>query len=193
MSKTQPIFLDYRSLLIPKIKENFPSLLIGIIIILIPISIAIFFSYSFLKSKVITKKENPPAVAAASKQIRTYIIQEGDQLWLIAQKLYGSGFNMEDIMKANSITNPDLIEVGQKLIIPDVKPRYPTTGNIASGVQTSQVTSPQSTYVVKEGDDLASISLQVYGDSYAWTKIAQANNLVNPNILQVGTVLQIPR
>ncbi|OGK11649.1 hypothetical protein A2954_01500 [Candidatus Roizmanbacteria bacterium RIFCSPLOWO2_01_FULL_37_12] len=108
--------------------------------------------------------------------------------------MYGSGFNMQDIMQANRITNPDQIEVGQKLIIPDVKPRFPTTGIITeTAAKTGKVTEKSEKYVVKEGDDLAKIALQTYGDSYAWVRIAEANNLLNPNDLRVGMILIIPR
>lgn len=198
MTKKTEVTLDYRGLLLAKVKENFISFLFGLGIISFLLISATYLFLTKLSSQPMVKKEQKPSVISANKKIRTYTIQEGDQLWLIAQNLYGSGFNMEDIMKANNISNPDLIEVGQKLIIPDVKPRFPTTGEISSGIATSnkqQGTSnqQQATYIVKEGDDLASIALQVYGDSYAWKKIAEANKLINPNALQAGMVLQIPR
>ena len=44
-----------------------------------------------------------------------YIVQEGDSLYKIAQEY---GVSVEDIMRANAIINPDLLFVGQELIIP---------------------------------------------------------------------------
>ncbi|MFV9511109.1 LysM peptidoglycan-binding domain-containing protein [Tepidibacillus sp. LV47] len=45
----------------------------------------------------------------------TYIVQPGDNLWSIAQRF---GTTPEAIMRANGITNPNLIYVGQPLFIP---------------------------------------------------------------------------
>jgi len=196
MTKNDGAVLDYRNVLLSKIKENAISFSIGLTLVTVLLLGGVLYSWSYISSQFKVEKKTQPSVASATNKVRTYTIQEGDQLWLVAQKLYGSGFNMEDIMRANSISNPDLIEVGQKLVIPDVKPKFPTTGEIASGIATSnKVTSNKqpATYVVKEGDNLASIALQVYGDSYAWTKIAEANKLVNPNVLQAGMVLVIPK
>lgn len=44
-----------------------------------------------------------------------YIVQPGDTLGIIAQNY---NLSVEQIMKANKITNPDVLDVGQKLIIP---------------------------------------------------------------------------
>lgn len=49
------------------------------------------------------------------------------------------------------------------------------------------------TYTVRQGDNIRGIALQVYGDANAWEKIAQANNLKNPNSIHPGNVLRIPR
>jgi len=48
------------------------------------------------------------------------------------------------------------------------------------------------TYTVKEGDSLSSIAEKFYGDLYQWPKILEANNLLNPDLLEVGMVLVIP-
>ena len=46
---------------------------------------------------------------------KTYIVQPGDTLYSIAQKF---GTTVEILCKLNNITNPDLIQVGQVLILP---------------------------------------------------------------------------
>lgn len=51
-----------------------------------------------------------------SKRYHTVI--KGDTLWAIAQKYYGNGNKYKDIAKSNNISNPDIIHVGQKLLIP---------------------------------------------------------------------------
>ncbi len=50
-----------------------------------------------------------------------------------------------------------------------------------------------ATYTVVEGDWLSKISGRAYGDIYAFDKIAKANNISDPNLIETGTVLKIPR
>ena len=47
-------------------------------------------------------------------------------------------------------------------------------------------------YVVKSGDNLSNISKNFYGNPNEYTKIAQANNISNPDKIQVGQQLKIP-
>ena len=47
-------------------------------------------------------------------------------------------------------------------------------------------------YVVRSGDNLSNVSKSFYGDPSDYTKIAQANNLSNPDKIQVGQQLKIP-
>lgn len=50
-----------------------------------------------------------------------------------------------------------------------------------------------NTYTVQPGDWLSKIAARAYGDVFAYTKIAQANNIQNPDSIEVGQVLKIPR
>jgi putative chitinase len=47
-------------------------------------------------------------------------------------------------------------------------------------------------YVVKSGDNLWNISKSFYGNPNESNKIVQANNLANPDKIQVGQQLKIP-
>ncbi len=47
-------------------------------------------------------------------------------------------------------------------------------------------------YTVKSGDTLGKIALEFYGNSSKYTEIAKANNIDNPNNIQVGQKLLIP-
>lgn len=51
----------------------------------------------------------------------------------------------------------------------------------------------KDTYTVVKGDWLSTISGRAYGDIMQYEKIAKANNISNPDIIEVGTVLKIPR
>lgn len=185
--------INYQQLLISTIKEKYFSLIIGMLtsyfftslfIKLIPKQIYL----GFRKSNHITSsyQKNP------SKPVKTYTVVEGDDLWKIAEKFYGSGFNAYDISVANKIDPAFPIEVGQKLIIPDVKRRQSTVGEISS-ISTSKVIFTEEKYIVQPGDSLSFISQKVYGDLYAWPRILQANNLQNPDQIEVGMILTIPR
>ena len=63
----------------------------------------------------------PAAAAPAdSKYAQFHEVVSGDTLWKIAKKFYGDGSLYMDIFKANQdvLTDPDKIQVGQKLRIP---------------------------------------------------------------------------
>lgn len=50
------------------------------------------------------------------------------------------------------------------------------------------------TYTVQAGDWLSTIAARAYnGDLMAYEKIAKANNLTNPNLIEVGQILKLPR
>jgi nucleoid-associated protein YgaU len=57
---------------------------------------------------------------SAAAKAKTYVIEAGDTLAKIAQKVYGDASRWKEIFEANqdAIQNPDMIEVGQKLKIP---------------------------------------------------------------------------
>lgn len=48
-------------------------------------------------------------------------------------------------------------------------------------------------YQVQAGDTLWSIATNQLGDGYAWAEIAKINDLANPNLLEKGMMLDIPR
>jgi LysM repeat protein len=49
---------------------------------------------------------------------QTYYVEQGDNLWKIAEKHYGSGFTWIKLSIINELDNPRLIYPGQKLTIP---------------------------------------------------------------------------
>jgi LysM repeat protein len=107
----------------------------------------------------------------------TYVVRLGDTLYSIAKRF---GVSMQAIMQANGITNPNYIYVGQVLIIPNpgTTPTPTPTGT----------PSQSTTYVVKPGDTLYSLARR-FGTTVE--AIAQANNIVNPNLIYVGQTLVI--
>jgi len=129
----------------------------------------------------------------------TYEVKQGDNLWSISENEYGSGYNWTDIAQANNISNPNIVSVGQELVIPDVQPKQVTQNTVSDQVtQADQAQSqPQSitgaTYDVQHGDNLWDIAVRAYGDGYRWVDIAKENNLANPDLIHSGNVLVLPR
>jgi nucleoid-associated protein YgaU len=176
-----------------KIRYKFSNFLIGISVLVILLLIITF------SIKNNNKQEKPAKSKSAISKIKDifnlnkkevpelekYIVKQGDSLWTIAEQAYGSGFNAYDIAKVNKIINPDQIEINQELIIPNVQAKDPTLG------ETSSINSKN--YVVSQGESLWLIAQKVYGDPYKWVKIAEINNIPNPNLIYPGTVLLTPQ
>lgn len=131
---------------------------------------------------------------------QTHTVSKGEFLWEIAEKYYQSGYNWVDIAQANSLKSPNRLYTGQELKIPQVASRKITVKDLKPKVagleaqQDSPVAKPTDTkYIVQKGDYLWKIAQKVYNDGYQWTKIAKANSISNPNLIEVGQTLAIPR
>lgn len=138
----------------------------------------------------------PTGAAKPSKIVKgkTYVVQAGDNLWTIAEKVYGSGYNWVDIAKANNLSHPDDIHVGNELTTPDVALKDATVQTDDEHLSRSfQPRITGNTYTVVAGDNLWGIALRAYGDGYQWIKIAKANNLSDPNFIHAGNTLKLPR
>lgn len=62
----------------------------------------------------VTVSADHPAATGES-----YTVQAGDTLWDIAERVYGDGSQFMKIAEASGIANPDLIQPGQVLTIPE--------------------------------------------------------------------------
>lgn len=167
-----------------KLNENNISMALGALVIVIVGVLVV----NYFKGQ---KGETIPALTTQNKIGETHTVVKGETLWSIAEDNYGSGYNWVDIKSANSLTS-DMIEVGQELSIPDVATKQPTsTAKMAASELPDTIAG--NTYTVVKGDSLWKISVRTYGDGYAWTKIAEANSLVNPSLIHAGNVLTLPR
>ena len=70
--------------------------------------------------------------------------------------------------------------------------QQPAAGTAASSSTSGTETSLGSTYTVKAGDTLGTISSQAYGTTEYWSSICTANSLSNCDLIEVGDVLTIP-
>ena len=191
--------INYQKLLVLTVKEKYFSLFLGLFVALIISSLTYKM---FLKNirvnlafKMPTFKFGSKTVknkVVVQKPLKAYVVAEGDDLWNIAEKFYGSGFNAYDISIANKISDSSNLEIGIKLVIPQVTPRQSTVGDIST-IASSQVTYVENKYIVQPGDSLSIIAQKVYGDLFAWPGIMNANNLSTPDAIEPGMVLIIPR
>ena len=62
--------------------------------------------------------EEPARAPEPEPTVRAYMVVSGDTLWAIAERFYGDGSKYQVIADANDISDPDLIQPGQLLIIP---------------------------------------------------------------------------
>jgi LysM repeat protein len=129
----------------------------------------------------------------------THTVQPGENLTRIALK-YGT--TVQAIAQANNITNPNLILVGQVLIIPSSAVPVPTatpvpvgTGTPAPVATATPVPAPppsppgEIVYVVQAGDNLFRISLKY---NLLTSIVAAYNGIANPNLIYVGQKIRIP-
>lgn len=177
--------------IIPVVNESLVSLILGVIAVILLGLLA--FNYfrvnrpqSVINEIPAEQEINGGEITEATSTISlptTHTVKSGENLWNIAEKYYSSGFNYVDIAKENNLSNPEEIEVGQKLTIPNVPSYNPNTLTSIRG----------SSYTVVEGDNLWTISLRAYGDPYKYIEIAKDNKLTSPDFIHAGNVLSIPR
>lgn len=196
------------------------SLILGALIVLV-VGILVFNYFNKGKSDLgpAQQAEQKSEDVAPEKLPGKYTIKEGDTLFSIAEKYYQDGYKYVEITKANNIENPDLISAGQVLEIPklseDKTEAQPSSSPIMtespspeSSTKTEQASSDEkgtvvsddfgpkiegNKYTVVAGDWLSKISQRAYGDVMSFEKIAKANNITNPDLIEVGTILVIPR
>jgi LysM repeat protein len=130
-----------------------------------------------------------------------HVVQSGDSLYLIAVTY---GFTVADILAAN----PDLgdssavIQPGDPINLPLDECEFPEATAEAGSTLLPRSATPRAaptdtpsgpagtqTYIVRSGDVLVNIATR-FGVTV--NAIVQANNLSNPNALQVGQTLIIP-
>lgn len=120
--------------------------------------------------------------AHAQEGTTTHVVAPGENLYLIATRY---GVTVREIMIANGLRNPNVIYVGQKLIIPVP----PTPQPEITGTVTATPTPAETVHVVRRGETLFSIA-QRYGVTVG--EILRANGLRNANFIYVGQRLVIP-
>lgn len=117
----------------------------------------------------------PEVIAAPG----THVVQPGENLFRIALRY---GVSVDELAKANNITDVTVINVGQVLIIPGGTTAPATPKPTTPG---SEVT----VHVVQPGENLFRIALR-YGLDYDY--LARYNGITDPTLVYVGQQIKIP-
>lgn len=177
-----------------KSTEEVISMFLGLVIVVVVIGL-IFNFFQKRKGAINIPGSSDVEISQSNSKEESnqfeYIVQKGDNLWKIALNKYKDGYKWGDIAKANNLKNPGLLEVGQKLVIPNLDKEQIATISTNNTTSTIKVGGE---YKVIKSDSLWKIAVRSYGDGYQWTKIWQANKskLNNPNGLEIGMMLMIP-
>ncbi len=120
-------------------------------------------------------------------------VSAGENLWKIAAKYYGSGYNWVDIAKENNLgKHAGQLAVGQELKLPKVAVIVVEAPKTTIAEQTLAKIEGDS-YTVVKGDNLWNICVRAYGDGYKWSEVAKANALAHPDSIEVGQVIKLSR
>jgi LysM repeat protein len=103
------------------------------------------------------------------------VVKPGENLFRIALR-YNT--TIEALAQANGITNPSLIYVGQRLVVPGTGAPQPQPG------------TDDLVHVVQPGENLFRIALKY---NYDYLYLARYNNISNPSRVYVGQKIYIPR
>ncbi len=118
---------------------------------------------------------------ATSGGTGTYTVQSGDTLTKIAQRF---GTTVAELQRLNpSLTNPDVLALGQTLVVPG------GAGASSGGAITAPAGGQSKTYVVQRGDTLMSIAKRF---GLTLKDLQTANNITNPDKIYPGQKLVIP-
>ena len=170
--------------------DSIVSLILGLAVVLV-IGMTIV---NFVKSRTQQAASTQKAAAQQANETPSlpakHTVAAGESLWTISKIYYKNGYNWVDIRDANNIADPDLIEAGTTLTIPDVAPKLVTTPAIMAASVTDK--PKDASYTVVPGDDLWNIAVKEYSNGYRWVDIAAANKLENPGVIHAGNVLKMP-
>lgn len=199
----------YREELMNKIKENYLSVALGFLVFLVAVTLI----YRSTSTRQKTKLEQEQAQEQMEQKKNVHVVKPGESVSSIARDVLGSTDYADEIVAANSLKNPEVIEVGQELTLPEVgtaeamaetKTAEPTVAvtvkveeKMEGKVETTAATTggkiEGTSYVVQKGDTLMTIAERAYGNKALYTRIMSANGLRNPNRIEVGMTLKLSR
>ncbi|OWY80147.1 LysM peptidoglycan-binding domain-containing protein [Rhodococcus sp. BUPNP1] len=103
---------------------------------------------------------------------RRHTVASGETLSGLAQHFYGDGTLFPVLAAANHIADPNVVQVGRSLLIPELR----DVGH----------------HTVVAGETLRALAEDHYGNAEMFAMIAAANHIDDPNRITVGQVLFFP-
>ena len=142
--------------------------------------------------RIILPREGTPAASGISNleselPFGSVRVEPGDSLWKIAERHLGDGRAWRRLAAANPhIADPNLIHIGDVLQLPF------EISNLKSEIAAPTHAASGSSVRVVLGDTLWALARTQFGRGAAWTCIAQANQLPNPDLILPGQTLTLP-
>jgi LysM repeat protein len=124
---------------------------------------------------------SPVVAPEPNTQTITHTVQAGDTLSRLASQY---GVTVEALVELNQIADPNVIDVGQALIV-NVPPGWTPAPTSAA---TPTLSAQAVTHVVQAGDTLSRLARQ-YGVTVE--ALVELNQIVDPNVIDVGQTLAI--
>lgn len=139
---------------------------------------------TLLDSPVVTPTTTP---VPAGEILGYHTVQPGETLFCIGRAY---GVDPYAIARQNGILNPNVIRPGMRLAIPNA-PRTLPSGQVCPRQFSGTVVPPTCRWyhTIVSGENLYRISLRYGVSMYA---IAEANHILNLNLIYAGHVLCIP-
>lgn len=144
-----------------------------------------------------------PVSASRTEGERAHTVREGETLWSIAERYYGSGSVYAQLAQFNRdrLIDGEHISVGTTLRIPRDLSGRRAAGGASPARESAASPSPQPrtpaaarTYTVKSGDSLGVIAQRELGTVKRMQEIMVLNGdqLSDENSIRVGMVLKLP-
>jgi nucleoid-associated protein YgaU len=137
---------------------------------------------------VVPVSSSSSAPLAGSPVMTKYVVKEGDTLAGISEEWFGRLGQWSLIVAVNPGMQAERLSIGQVLLLP------PKDSSVRSKKPVSAAAA-QGTFVIRPGDNLSKISLELYGSEQYWDVIYKANEAMigkDPAVLVVGKTLVIP-
>ncbi|MDF1860430.1 MAG: LysM peptidoglycan-binding domain-containing protein [Verrucomicrobiales bacterium] len=141
------------------------------------------------------KKEEAPEKPKETAQPKTYVVQSGDNPWLIAKK---HGIELSALLKANDIKDPKNLKIGDRLTLPEgvasknaPKPEAkPVAKPVGKPVSQPQSGDDWEMYTIKKGDNPWTISKALKVNHQ---KIMKLNEGLDFTKLSIGQQIKVPK
>ena len=166
--------------------KTYTSLIYGVV------TVVVLFLILFFGIRAIQQRQaGVTPTAEETTAAREYEVKEGDTLWSIAEKEYKDGYKWTEIARANNLSDPDDIEKGMKLTLPETSAPTQTAVAVPAEPVGGKITG--ESYRIVEGDNLWDISVRAYGDGFKWPELVKENKIPNPDLIYPGDEIKLPR